>query len=85
MQKLSHVQILHGYIYDPEGIDLKAVKEIKEVKGDRIKTYVNYRPNATYTEGCTGIWSIPCDIALPCATQNEIDGDSATYVNCKWC
>lgn len=67
----------NGYIYDPEGIDLKAVKEIKEVKGDRIKTYLNYRPNATYTEGCTGVWTIPCDIALPCATQNEIDGNSA--------
>ncbi|UDK96424.1 NADP-specific glutamate dehydrogenase [Lysinibacillus sphaericus] len=66
-----------GYIYDPEGLDLDAVKEIKEVKGDRISTYVNYRPNATFTEGCTGIWSIPCDIALPCATQNEINGDAA--------
>ena len=66
-----------GYIYDPEGLDLDAIKEIKEVKGDRISTYVEYRPNATFTEGCTGIWSIPCDIALPCATQNEINGDAA--------
>ncbi|MGE8001481.1 NADP-specific glutamate dehydrogenase [Lysinibacillus sp. NPDC093190] len=66
-----------GYIYDPEGLDLDAIKEIKEVKGDRISTYLNYRPNATFTEGCTGIWTIPCDIALPCATQNEINGDSA--------
>lgn len=66
-----------GYIYDPTGIDLEVLKEIKEVKGDRISTYVNYRPNAVYTEGCSGVWSIPCDIALPCATQNEIDGDSA--------
>ncbi len=66
-----------GYIYDPEGLDLAAIKEIKEVKGDRISTYVNYRPNATFTEGCTGIWTIPCDIALPCATQNEINGESA--------
>ncbi|MFJ7370378.1 NADP-specific glutamate dehydrogenase [Lysinibacillus sp. NPDC098008] len=66
-----------GYVYDPEGLDLDVVKEIKEVKGDRISTYVNYRPNATYTEGCTGIWTIPCDIALPCATQNEINGESA--------
>lgn len=66
-----------GYIYDPEGLDLGAIKEIKEVKGDRISTYVNYRPNATFTEGCTGIWTIPCDIALPCATQNEINGESA--------
>ncbi|WP_342535504.1 NADP-specific glutamate dehydrogenase [Lysinibacillus sp. FSL K6-1151] len=66
-----------GYIFDPEGLDLEAIKEIKEVKGDRISTYVNYRPNATFTEGCTGIWTIPCDIALPCATQNEINGESA--------
>ena len=67
----------NGYIYDSEGIDLNIVKEIKEVQGERIKKYVEYRPNATYTEGCTGIWTIPCDIALPCATQNEIDGESA--------
>lgn len=67
----------NGYIYDPDGIDLKIVKELKEVKGERIKSYVDYRPNATYTEGFGGIWTIPCDIALPCATQNEIDGDSA--------
>lgn len=66
-----------GYIFDPEGLDLEAIKEIKEVKGDRISTYINYRPNATFTEGCTGIWTIPCDIALPCATQNEINGESA--------
>jgi len=66
-----------GYVYDPEGLELDAIKEIKEVKGDRISTYLNYRPNATFTEGCTGIWTIPCDIALPCATQNEINGDSA--------
>lgn len=66
-----------GYIYDPQGIDLKVVKEIKEVQGNRIKEYVTYRPNATYTEGCEGIWTIPCDIALPCATQNEINGDQA--------
>lgn len=66
-----------GYIYDPDGLDFDAIKEIKEVKGDRISTYVNYRPNAIFTEGCTGIWTIPCDIALPCATQNEINGDSA--------
>ncbi|MGE7839680.1 NADP-specific glutamate dehydrogenase [Lysinibacillus sp. NPDC093712] len=66
-----------GYIYDADGLDLDIIKEIKEVKSDRISTYVDYRPNATFTEGCTGIWSIPCDIALPCATQNEINGDAA--------
>ena len=53
------------------------MKEIKEVKRDRIKTYVNYSKTAKYTEGCRGIWTIPCDIALPCATQNELDEESA--------
>ncbi|MDP4117977.1 MAG: NADP-specific glutamate dehydrogenase [Bacillota bacterium] len=67
----------NGYIYDPEGIDLNAVKQIKEVERKRIKEYINYRPQAAYTEGCSGIWTIPCDIALPCATQNEIDEKSA--------
>lgn len=66
-----------GYIYDKDGIDLAAVKEIKEVKRGRIKDYLNYKKTAEYHEGCKGIWSIPCDIALPCATQNEIDGASA--------
>lgn len=67
----------NGYIYDPNGIDIDVVKEIKEVKGDRIRTYLNYYPDAIYVDRCSGIWSIPCDIALPCATQNEIDGNSA--------
>jgi len=67
----------NGYIYDENGIDLAAVKQIKEVERKRIKEYVATHPNAVYTEGCKGIWSIPCDIALPCATQNEIDKESA--------
>lgn len=67
----------NGYIYDPDGIDLNIVKDIKEVKHERIKKYVYYRPSALYFEDCSSIWSIPCDIALPCATQNEIDGNSA--------
>ena len=66
----------NGYIYDEQGIDLDAVKEIKEVKRGRIKEYINYRPNAKYTEG-KGIWTSPCDIALPCATQNELNLDDA--------
>ncbi len=66
-----------GYIHDPEGIKLDTVKRIKEIERKRIKEYVKDHPNATYTEGCLGIWSIPCDIALPCATQNELDGASA--------
>ena len=66
----------NGYVYDSEGIDLDAVKEIKEVKRGRIKEYVNYRPNAKYVDkGC--IWEVKCDIALPCATQNEINEESA--------
>jgi len=67
----------NGYIYDKNGIDLDAVKQIKEVERKRIKEYLSYHPNAEYHEGCKGIWTIPCDIALPCATQNEIDGESA--------
>lgn len=66
----------NGYIYDAEGIDLAAVKEIKEVKRGRIKEYLEYRPGAKYTEG-KGIWTIPADIALPCATQNELNEDDA--------
>lgn len=66
-----------GYIYDPNGIDYKIIKEIKEVKRDRIKTYLDYVPGAQYTEGCSGIWSIPCGIALPCATQNELSLENA--------
>lgn len=66
----------NGWIYDAEGIDLSAVKEIKEVKRGRIKDYLSYRPNAKYTEG-KGIWSVKCDVALPCATQNELNLDDA--------
>ena len=67
----------NGYVYDAEGIDLKAVKEIKEIHRGRIKEYINYRPNAEYHEGCSGVWGVKCDIALPCATQEEINLDSA--------
>ena len=67
----------NGYIYDEKGIDLAVVKQIKEVERGRIKEYVNRVSGAKYVEGCKGIWTIPCDIALPCATQNELDGDSA--------
>ena len=66
----------NGYIYDPNG-KLDVVKQIKEVERGRIKEYVNRVDGATYTEGCKGIWTIKCDVALPCATQNEIDGESA--------
>ena len=66
----------NGFIYDPEGIDLALVKDIKEVRRGRIKEYVEAKSNATYTEGARP-WSIKCDIALPCATQNELDLDDA--------
>ena len=65
-----------GWIYDAEGIDLNAIKEIKEVKRARLTEYKNYRPNAEYHEG-KGVWSVKCDIALPCATQNELLIDDA--------
>ncbi len=74
----------NGYIYDEAGIDLDAVKEIKEVKRGRIKEYLEYRPNAKYTEG-KGIWTIKCDIALPCATQNELLIDDAKALVANGC
>jgi len=67
----------NGYVYDKNGIDLDTVKEIKEVRRGRIKEYIDVHPEAEYHEGCKGIWTVKCDIALPCATQNEIDGESA--------
>jgi glutamate dehydrogenase (NADP+) len=65
-----------GWIYDPNGIDVAALKEIKEVKRQRLTEYVKYRPDAIYKEG-RGVWQIPCDIALPCATQNELKLEDA--------
>jgi glutamate dehydrogenase (NADP+) len=67
----------NGYVFDKNGIDLACVKQLKEVERKRIKEYVTTHPDAEYHEGCSGIWSIPCDIALPCATQNEISKESA--------
>ena len=66
----------NGYIYDENGINLDVVKQIKEVERGRIKEYADRVPGSVYTEG-KGIWSIKCDIALPCATQNELNGDDA--------
>ena len=67
----------NGFIHDPNGIDLALVKQIKEVERKRIREYVTVHPEAEYHEGCSGVWQIPCDIALPCATQNELDLASA--------
>ena len=66
-----------GYIHDPGGIDLAAVKDIKEGKRGRISAYIDTHPHASYHSGSQGIWQIPCHVALPCATQNELDGVSA--------
>ncbi|WP_449598787.1 NADP-specific glutamate dehydrogenase [Niallia sp. Marseille-Q9988] len=67
----------NGYIYDPNGINLETVKQLKEVENKRIYEYVKEHPDALYQEGYTGIWGIPCDIALPCATQNELNKEAA--------
>ncbi|MDD6235973.1 MAG: NADP-specific glutamate dehydrogenase [Clostridiales bacterium] len=69
-----------GYIYDADGIKLDVVKQIKEVERGRISEYAKRVPGSVYTEGCRGIWSIPCDIALPCATQNELNGEEAAML-----
>ncbi|WP_248925058.1 NADP-specific glutamate dehydrogenase [Paenibacillus hamazuiensis] len=66
-----------GYIYHKDGINLDTIKRLKEVENRRCRDYVLEHPDAVYTEGCSGIWTIPCDIALPCATQNEINHLSA--------
>ena len=66
-----------GFVHDPDGIDLDCVKEIKEVRRARMEEYVKSHPNAKYYEGSKGIWQLKCDVALPCATQNELDKDGA--------
>ena len=74
-----------GYVYDPNGIDLDVMKDVKEVKRQRIVEYANRVESATFTEGCKGIWTVKCDIALPCATQNEIDEESAKALVANGC
>ena len=75
----------NGYVYDANGINLDVVKQIKEVERGRIKEYAARVPGSVYTEGCKGIWTIPCDIALPCATQNELDGEAAKVLVANGC
>jgi glutamate dehydrogenase (NADP+) len=75
----------NGYIYDPDGINLDTVKKIKEIERKRIKEYLAYHKKAKYTEGCAGIWNIKCDIALPCATQNELDETGAKLLAKNGC
>ena len=74
----------NGYIYDKDGIKLDIVKEIKEIRRGRIKEYADEVPGSVYTEG-TGIWSVPCDIALPCATQNELNLEDAKTLKANGC
>ncbi|HIW48960.1 MAG TPA: NADP-specific glutamate dehydrogenase [Firmicutes bacterium] len=74
----------NGWIYDENGIDLAAVKEIKEVRRGRIKEYLNVHPEAKYTEG-KGVWTVKCDIALPCATQNELNEEDAKTLVANGC
>ena len=74
----------NGWIYDPEGIDLVAIKEIKEVNRQRLTEYKKYRPNAEYHEG-RGVWSVKCDVALPCATQNELHLEDAKQLVANGC
>lgn len=74
-----------GYIYDEDGVQLDVMKQIKEVERLRISEYAKRVKGATFTEGCSGIWTIKCDIALPCATQNEINLDSAKKLIANGC
>ena len=73
-----------GWVYDPDGIDVAALKEIKEVKRARLTEYKNYRPNSEYHEG-RGVWSVKVDIALPCATQNELHLEDAKALVANGC
>ena len=74
-----------GWVYDPEGINLAALKDIKErLKRTRLSEYTSYRPNAEYHEG-KGVWTVKCDIALPCATQNELTLEDAKALVANGC
>lgn len=75
----------NGYIYDPKGIWLETIQRIKEVERARISKYVEYHPGSIYKEGCASIWDVECDIALPCATQNELDEQAAKTLIANGC
>ncbi|MBQ5313771.1 MAG: NADP-specific glutamate dehydrogenase [Oscillospiraceae bacterium] len=75
----------NGYIYDRNGIDLDVIKEIKEVRRGRIKEYLDTYPSAVYVDNCREIWTVPCDVALPCATQNELDENAAKTLVANGC
>ena len=75
----------NGYVYDPNGMDLALLKQVKEVERKRIREYAERKAGVEYHEGCKGIWTVPCDIALPCATQNELDLESARALLANGC
>lgn len=75
----------NGYVVDPNGIDFALMKQLKEVERKRIKEYAEAKAGVEYHEGCNGIWNVKCDIALPCATQNEIDEASAKTLVANGC
>jgi glutamate dehydrogenase (NADP+) len=75
----------NGYIIDSDGINLSTIKKIKEIERKRIKEYLNYHKKAKYTDGCAGIWNVKCDVALPCATQNELDEAGAKILAKNGC
>ncbi len=75
--KVITVSDSNGYVVDKNGINLEVLKQIKEVERGRIKEYAERVAGAEYHEGCSGVWTVPCDVALPCATQNELSGESA--------
>ena len=74
-----------GYIYHKDGVDLATIKEIKEVRRGRIKEYLEVYPDAVYVDDCKKIWTVPCDVALPCATQNELDAEGAKALVANGC
>ncbi len=73
-----------GYIYDADGVDIDLIKDVKEVKRERLTAYAERKANVVYTAG-KGVWTIPCDIALPCATQNELDAEDAKVLAKNGC
>ncbi|HUW20962.1 MAG TPA: NADP-specific glutamate dehydrogenase [Sedimentisphaerales bacterium] len=75
--KVVTVSDSNGFVYDPDGVKLETVRQLKEVERKRIKEYCAIHKSAKYTEGCNGVWNVKCDIALPCATQNELDEAAA--------
>jgi glutamate dehydrogenase (NADP+) len=75
----------NGYVVDPEGIKIDTVKRIKDIERGRIREYADEHPSAEYHDGWRGIWSVPCDVALPSATQNEIDADAAQKLVANGC